>query len=265
MVIRWAKERQASWLRYAGKSTLNLAFPAKCAVCQITLAADADLLICLACQQALKSGNVNPCPRCAFPNHVSSNLLGLNPKNQSISGCAHCVQTQLHFQQTVALGVYRDALREVVIRMKHAHEEMLTVNVGRLLAVRVLENPSYANADLVIPVPTHWLRRLSRGYNVAEILGQSISRLTGIPRCDRMLKATRRTQKQGTLRGAARARNVRGAFAVRLPDKLQGASILLIDDVVTTGSTLNEIARECRQQGAAQISCVVVARALGVS
>jgi predicted amidophosphoribosyltransferase len=127
------------------------------------------------------------------------------------------------------------------------------------------------NFDAIIPIPSHWKRRLTRSTNGAEILAESIGRTLRIPVMRRRLVACRLAEKQGTLAPKARRRNVRGVFEI-LPEQLlrcggpwqlEGQNILLIDDVMTTGATLDEATSVLLRAGAAKVFVAVVARGVG--
>ena len=260
----------AGWL---GRAGLNLAFPIRCLICGQELPASSSVLICGSCCGQVTAGNKHPCPRCAYPNHISGNSLKPNladdpDKNHAadrIGDCVQCQHIQFHFRRTAAIGPYRDLLRETVIRMKHANEEALALAMGRILGRRIAETGADRNVDIMVPVPIHWTRRFGRGYNVSEILVQGISTEIGLKHCDRLLKSLRRTKKQGTLMVGERKRNVRGAFGLNSQYELNGATVLIVDDVMTTGSTMNEAARICRRGGATEVRVAVAVRGIGAS
>jgi ComF family protein len=147
--------------------------------------------------------------------------------------------------------------------MKQAHHEALSLATGKLLAERIKAVWNLNLPDIVIPVPMHWWRRLSRGVNDAELLAISIANGLAVPCWLNLIYCRRRTKKQGTLTPAERSRNVRGAYGVARTARLTGVHALIVDDVLTTGATANEIARMLRQRGAREISVAVVARGMG--
>jgi predicted amidophosphoribosyltransferase len=109
----------------------------------------------------------------------------------------------------------------------------------------------------------HWSRRLLRGVNNPEILVDGLRRPLGIPVAKHLLSNRRKTRKQGMLPPRERRGNVHGAYAVSAGYDIKGAHVLVVDDVMTTGATGNEVARVLRQAGAARVSMAVVARGLG--
>jgi ComF family protein len=114
--------------------------------------------------------------------------------------------------------------------------------------------------DVIVPAPLHWWRKWRRGFNQSELLAQELSRRSGVPLIA-ALRRVRPTSVQAGLSHSARRRNVAGAFqAVRAAHRLKGKSALLIDDVMTTGSTAAACARELKRAGAARVALLAVAR-----
>lgn len=147
--------------------------------------------------------------------------------------------------------------------MKKLRHETTTLYFGKLLAARLMQTGVAQELDLIIPVPSHWWRRLVRKVSTAEVLAESVSSQLDIPWNSRFTWRVRHTAKQGMMRAADRKANVKGAFAAKLPSQWQGARILLVDDVLTSGSTANEVARVLLQAGAREVSVGAIARALG--
>ena len=115
--------------------------------------------------------------------------------------------------------------------------------------------------ELVVPLPRHWWRRLERGYNQSTALARGLTDRLGLPSPVSCLRRIRHTATQTRLSATARHANVRGAFRAALPHHLQGKAVLLVDDVMTTGSTASEAARALRDAGAGSVIVAVLARA----
>ena len=147
--------------------------------------------------------------------------------------------------------------------MKRPTHNGLSVAMGRLLAQRRRDRLLELQSDIVIPVPMFWARRFHRGTNNTEVLANCLAKSLDIPARRRILVRHRHTQPQADLPPSRRFQNVRGAFRVRRPDVVEGARVLLVDDVLTTGATCSEAAKVLKQAGAASVAVAVVARAQG--
>ena len=147
--------------------------------------------------------------------------------------------------------------------MKRPAHDALSVAIGRLLAQRRGECLVGVQADLVVPIPMYWGRRLGRGKNSPEALANCLAKSLKVPMRAAILVRRRNTLPQASLTPSRRFQNVRGAFQVRRPDAVTGARVLLVDDVLTTGATCSEAAKMLKQAGAAMVAVAVVARAQG--
>lgn len=154
-------------------------------------------------------------------------------------------------------------MRDVVLKIKHAWYEPLAMTMGRLLAQRIAELPLPARPDLIVPVPMHWLRRLARGTNAAQTLAETLAGELSIPMGGDLVRYRRLTARQSSLPASERRENVRGAYAVSSAYDIRGATILVVDDVITTAATCDEAARVLRRAGAERVFAAAVARAGG--
>lgn len=158
-----------------------------------------------------------------------------------------------------ALGAFDGVIQTAVHALKYDHITTLADVLGGLLA-DLLRQAAWPQATIV-PVPLHSSRLQQRGFNQAALLGRAIARNLGWPFDEHLLSRVRQTASQVGLGYHERQVNVRDAFAVEHPDRVQGASFLLVDDVYTTGATLHECAACLAEQGAGAVRAVVVGRA----
>ena len=165
--------------------------------------------------------------------------------------------------RSIALGNYHDELREAVLRMKRPAGEPLANAMGRLLAQECRAAFEQFAPTVILSVPMHWTRRIVRGTNSPELLAAVLGKALGTRVAWRGLVRRRRTAHQNELPREHRAENVRGAFRVGMRRNLRGARVLLVDDVLTTGSTANEATKVVRRAGAAAVAIAVLARAEG--
>jgi ComF family protein len=170
-----------------------------------------------------------------------------------------CRNLRLGFDQAFRLGTYDGLLRDLILKMKHESGEGLAEAVGALWAEFAGARLAAAGAQVVVPVPLHWTRRWSRGYNQSEALARALAARLKLPYHSGWLRRIRRTPKQTSQTPAARHASVRGAFRARSAAKLRGKTVLLVDDVLTTGSTASEAARTLRRQGAGRVVVAVLA------
>ncbi|MFQ5801790.1 MAG: ComF family protein [Candidatus Methylomirabilales bacterium] len=154
-----------------------------------------------------------------------------------------------------------DPLREVLLLFKHGRRDALGGPLGRLMADRATHLFGHSTIDAVVPVPLHRKRERERGFNQAEILASVVARRLRRPVLRKTLQRIRPTLPQ-TGKPRERARNVRGAFAVGNPAKIKNRSLLLVDDVLTTGATVNECAKVLMKAGARGVLVYTLARAL---
>ncbi|HET6881934.1 MAG TPA: ComF family protein [Pirellulales bacterium] len=247
-VIRRAPRTVKFW-----SARLNdLLFPARCALCDGELEVTQQPLLCAACQFKLAPTAPPRCPRCA---------LTLRQALVTDEGCPQCVGEGLHFSRAWSLGDYEAELREAVLRMKQAREEPLTAALAEWTWQRFGMEIGAWRPDLVAPVPMHWLRRWFRGTNSAATLADVFARRLNSTLAGGLIVRRRFTRPQSGLSPPERLANVRGAFRVRRASKFAGKSVLLIDDVLTTAATTNEIARLLVRAGARAVGVAVIARA----
>ncbi len=173
--------------------------------------------------------------------------------------CSQCLHDHPHFQTCRSAVVYNEASKSLILRLKYGDR----LEVAPLLA-SWLHNTGgeiLDKTDLLMPVPLHLLRRLKRKFNQSAVLSRHLARKTGLPTLDGVLRRQRHTPpQQGDKK--ARQKNVRRAFYVLDKDKAQikGKTITLIDDVYTTGSTVNECAKALLNHGAKAVNVLTVAR-----
>ena len=122
-----------------------------------------------------------------------------------------------------------------------------------------MKDRCFSGCDMVIPVPLHRARERERGFNQSEVLAEGTSRAMGTALTKGILKRRKNTKDQTYLNAQQRAENVNGAFVVSQPEKVCGKGVILVDDVMTTGATLNECARMLQEAGAAQVLAATLA------
>lgn len=235
-------------LRLAWQGLNQLLWPPVCQNCRQDLAADEHGL-CPACWDQLLACTAGAyCPRCGR----DASRYGL------VAGtCPACQGLEIHFDGIARAGVYHDALQQMILLFKHDHTELAHV-LGRLLDAALQGSSFYDDVEMLVPVPLHWTRRLKRGCNQSHVLARRLTHPTA--RIVPDLVRIRRTRAQpAAATAAARARNVKGAFAVRPDHRFAGQSVCLVDDIKTSGATLNECAKTLKEAGADKVYALVLA------
>lgn len=166
-----------------------------------------------------------------------------------------------HFTQALSIWEYSDRVQDLIHELKYYGRSVLGKKMGQALVELLAEHEDFAAADYLIPVPLHRRKLRERGYNQSLILAQAVGRVSGIPLLDQVLKRVRYTRPQAQLNSEQRAKNVLNAFSVRRGIHLPDKTVILVDDVLTTGNTLNECARACRSVGVKHVFALTVARA----
>jgi ComF family protein len=238
-----------------GEGAARLLFPPACAFCQRELEeAQQAGTLCERCAVMIAPVGVAHCPRCGlrFPPGVPQGV-----------DCEQCRGTRPAFERVWTLGSYDDLLRTAVLRGKRPQGQLLIGALTRLLLGRQVESLHTWNADLVVPTPLYWLRRAWRGSNSPETIAELLALELGIPCAPFGLQRRRMTRPQAGLPHRERRANVRDAFRASKRCDFRDARVLLVDDILTTGATLTELAKVVRAAGATAVGVVVLARAEG--
>jgi ComF family protein len=233
---------------------LDLLYPPCCLVCGARPAEP----LCAACIVEIQPFQPPFCDRCGAP----------VPAGHPV--CPACAVSNPPFAWSQAMGQYAGPLQKAIHRLKYEGRTALARPLGVLLA-RSLDRPpspllssglpgETPGFDCVVPVPLHPARFRERGYNQAERLARVVAQERGWQLETRGLLRIRRTRTQTDLGPEERAANVRGAFAAREPLAFDNQRVLLIDDVLTTGSTMRECARVVQEAGAVRVCLVALAR-----
>jgi len=256
LLLPTRRDIPASTFRRFADSVLNLFYPDACLVCAHPISRAQDCGVCVRCwEKALQQRIVGPsCPSCGLPYRTfASELVHL---------CGRCMISPPRFSGARAFGWYGAELSGMIRALKFGGRRDLVELLAPLLASTLLECWDVTEIDLVVPVPLHPERQRERGYNQAALLGASLARLIGRPFKERTLSRVRNTQPQVGLSDSERSSNLRHAFRCALPAVAHGARVLLVDDVMTTGSTAESASEALLEGGALRVSVLTVARAV---
>lgn len=232
---------------------LDFLLPTSCSYCNASVGESSIPFFCSSCWSdfAVITGPI--CPRCGKI-FESPETLTRSPDHL----CAGCRQKPPLFDQALSIGYFEGPLREAIHQFKYRPCKSL----GRPLAQWMARNLRVVRGiDLIIPIPLHTSRLRQRGFNQALLLAHELGKNFSIPLSYDNLVRLRPTRPQVELSGQERIKNVAGAFALVRPDDVCDKSILLIDDVFTTGATMNECALVLKDGGAGRVTALTVARA----
>ena len=229
---------------------LDVILPPICHICHSFIPNAGRLHICQTCHDSLPLVSSPLCPVCGIP------FIGTGSDHR----CSSCLNNPPHFDTARAHFLYEGPIRDLIHSFKYNRK----THLRNPLALLTLEGMSAFLAGqkphLIVPVPLHLSRLRQRGFNQAVLLGSAISHQLSLPMLPNALVRTRPTEPQIDLSAAQRRVNVKGAFTVSKPDQVFGKRILLLDDVMTTGSTMDECAKELKKAGADVVISATIAR-----
>jgi ComF family protein len=219
-------------------------YPPTCVLCQAASSTGRDL--CEGCRVALPR-IAHPCPCCGLPQH----------SGHVTTACGTCQTRPPHYDRILASFAYAHPLDALLQRFKYQHK----LAVGRVLGELFRETltANLAQPDALLPVPLHADALAERGFNQATELAQTIGAALGLPVLLDLCTRRTATQRQSRLNAAARQRNLQHAFQLAYPPRY--THIAIVDDVVTTGTTVNELAQLLKSAGVARVDVWCLARA----
>jgi ComF family protein len=228
----------------------NLLYPPACAICSAPLGAAGSDLFCDRCARSLPAAERPLCERCG---------LGQRGAFDATVLCARCRARPPAFDRARSAWPYTGGVRTAVHQFKYRHRRRLGRWLAQTMARTAQASLPLEEVTLVLPVPLHGLKRRLKGFNHADELASTVARSLGKPYRRDALRRIRWTKSQTRLAGRARIRNVRGAFAAtrRLVD---GTTVLLVDDVLTSGSTAQACTRALKAAGARRVFVLTAAR-----
>ena len=245
------RSRGARRVAQTFRAAVDIQLPPRCLSCGETVAEPSTL--CGVCWPRLTFIAPPLCATCGFP-------FDYDPGSGAL--CGDCLREQPPFERARTVLRYEDHSRDLVISFKHRDRTDAAPVYGKWMSRAGAE--IFAEADLIVPVPLHRFRLILRRYNQSAELCHALSRETGVPNDPGLLVRIRPTPTQGRLTRAERERNVHGAFALwpRAGSSLQGRRVVLVDDVLTTGATVNACARTLLRGGVAAVHVLTLARAV---
>jgi ComF family protein len=229
---------------------LDVILPPLCHICHTFIPNAGSLHICPTCRDLLPLVSSPLCPVCGIP------FVGAGGDHR----CGSCTTHPPHFDAAHANFLYEGAIRDLIHSFKYHRNTHLRYPLALLTLEGLNATVSKHTPHLIIPVPLHRSRLRQRGFNQAVLLGSELSRRLSLKMLPDALVRVRQTEPQIELTATERRLNVKGAFSVKKGDLVTGKRILLLDDVMTTGSTMDECAKELKKAGADVVIAVTAAR-----
>jgi len=229
----------------------ELIWPHLCASCGVPLEQEPGVCLCAACLAEVVPVPVGACRICGRDMPTSTEGL-----------CGWCLTRRPDFDAARSGFSFTDKGRNLVLRMKYGRERWLAHLSAQLMLDVLRRDGLDRDIDVVTPIPAHWIRRARLAGNPAAALAQELARLLGLPFDAKMLATSRGpgSHRQQGLPMRERLVNVKGTFSVRRRDRVKGLAILLVDDVMTTGATVDEAARVLKHAGARTVRVATAAR-----
>lgn len=224
---------------------LDLVYPPHCVVCRD---AASGAYLCPKCIDSITLIEPPVCSKCGTPCQAFL--------------CDECYHREYAFERARSAGVFDGALREAIHALKYRSYEAVAEPLAEIMARAFAGTGLARYADVLVPIPIHASRLLEHGFNHSELLAHLLSRRIGVPVEPDVLRKVRKTAQQVDLPREERALNIQGSFAAERSDRIAGKRVLLIDDVFTTGSTLNEAAHVLIAAGAEEVRAYTLARSL---
>ena len=224
-----------------GQIALDLIYPPRCAICS-----RGGSMLCSACEASLPRPLPPRCPRCWLPRFESTR-------------CRHCDEKPLSLNAVRAAYRYEKEARRLVHALKYRDQSALAPIMAGSMGL-IARDEGLA-ADVILPVPLTAARQRQRGYNQASLLAKEVARALNTPILPRALRRTRSSPPQAqTASAEQRRRNVEGAFRVSRTELVAGKRVLLVDDVITTGATLDACSRVLLAAGVREVAAITYAR-----
>ena len=237
MTQPWFRRPHLNW-------ALDFALPPRCGGCGAIV--DQVHSFCTDCWKQLEFLGDSGCQCCGIPLQVTDSEL-----------CGVCLAKPPRIAKMRSAVAYNDVSRGLVLRLKYGRKVALARTLARYMAPFLAGAPAGA---VLVPVPLHRGRLWQRGFNQSVLVARELSKATGMRLNARALSRVKRTPPLKGMTLLQRRRTMAGAFKVRDPADLKGRAVVLVDDVLTTGSTANACARALKQAGAAQVELVAWAR-----
>jgi competence protein ComFC len=255
MDISAARNTVSLWLKNISGALGSIVFPAGCRLCDELLVHAALLPICELCLSSFTTIAPGSCDLCGLPATFDPEF------PHAVSYCRDCQERRFAFQLARSYGLYERPLVRAILLLKYERIEPLGTWFAERLTELVAKEQERMAADVVVPVPLHRQRSRERGFNQVDVFGRPLARRLRLPYRPVLLMRSRPRPEKHLLRHDERWDAVRGAFAMGSGGRVDNLRVLLLDDVMTTGATLDACTRALREAGAKSVVGLTLARA----
>lgn len=239
------------------QTALDFAFPAECPGCGNFAGDERVVIFCKSCWESIPLISDPACPKCGRP--FSSKFSQRHSPNFL---CGDCRNSPPHFDRALSVTEYKGILKQAIGQFKFHQKTALGKPLARLFISQLSSAVDWVEYQSILPVPLHKRRLRQRGYNQSAILARQLARHFGIPFQAGNLRRIRHTEAQWPIKERRKRRqNVRNAFSLRAPEKIRDRNLILIDDIFTTGATVNECAHVLKQAGSGAVLVLTLSRA----
>ena len=245
-----------AWFAQASDALVSVFFPSGCRICDNLLTSASRVPLCEECLSSFERVAGTLCEICGRP------LPGWKEEPEQPLFCPACQDRTYAFDRARSFALYENAIVRAILLLKFEQIEPLGTWFADRLAEVVNSEANRLAADVVVPVPLHRERERERGYNQAALLSKPLAKRLRLPHKAVLLVRTRARPDKQVLSLEERWESVRGAFATRPGSQVDNLRVLLVDDVLTTGATLDACARALREAGAKSVIGLTVGRAI---
>ena len=227
----------------------DLILPESCIICKNRTSR--EIILCLQCFKKIKIIKSSICPKCGLPYPL--------PKGED-HFCEKCLKNKVFFDKARQVGYYNGILKKTIAALKYNGKTYISSRLGKLMANKIAMEKKKIDYNFIFPIPLHIKKLKERGFNQGYLLAKEVGKILKIKVEFKNLSKILENPSQINLSKNERKKNVRGIFYLKNPAQIKNKKILLIDDVYTSGATVNECARMLKQGGATEVDVLTLAR-----
>ena len=230
---------------------LDLIYPPRCMVCNSLIRIDHPRWLCIECKDKLEHISGQVCKKCSRPVEKGKSL------------CANCVGKDFYFYKNSAVYEYGDSIKSIIYKFKYGNSPYMGKGISKLMELRYGVE-FFSGVDYLVAVPIHKKRMKERGFNQSIIMANELSKLVGVKCLNNVLIRKKYTEPQSTLSQDERYDNLKDAFEINKNFDIKSKNIMLVDDIFTTGSTIDACAEILIKNGANEVRSITFSIAVKI-